>query len=154
MRRCHGFGGPVLVGLLAGLVLLGGCRFETGSEENVEESIETMLLRSAAAWNAGDLDGFVRAYHDVATTSFMTADGPVYGRSEIRALYAPRFEPGAARPTLRFEDLEVRPLPPLIGIVTGRYVLEDAAGGAETGWFTLVVRRVSDGWRIVHDHSS
>ena len=130
-----------------------GCRFETAEEEDLERSIETMLQRSAAAWNAGDLDGFMAAYADAPVTSFMTADGPLYGREAIRELYAPLFEPGATRNTLRLEDLSVRALPPLIGIVTGRYVLERDGDTADSGWFTAVVRRAGDGWRIVHDHS-
>lgn len=145
----------------AGLVLLvllpatlAGCRFEMGEEENLERSIEAMLHRSADAWNRGDLDGFVAAYADGASTSFMTTDGPVFGRATIRGLYAPSFQPEATRDSLRLEDLNVRPLPPLIGIVTGRYVLERDGTVTDSGWFSVVVRRAGDGWRIVHDHSS
>lgn len=133
---------------------LAGCRFEMGEEEDLERSIETMLQRSADAWNGGDLDGFLAAYADGASTSFMTPDGPIYGRASIRASYAPLFGPGATRDSLRLEDVNVRPLPPLIGIVTGRYVLEREGTVTDSGWFTVVVRRAGDGWRIVHDHSS
>lgn len=140
--------------LLACVAALAGCRFETEEEEDIEESIESMLLRSADAWNAGDLDTFMGSFADGAATSYLTPDGPVYGRAAIRAHLAPRFAPGAARDSLHLRDLAVRALPPLIGIVTGRYSL--ARDGAETssGWFTVVVRRAGEGWRIVHDHSS
>lgn len=141
----------LLVLLPAALV---GCRFEMGEEEDLERSIVTMLQRSADAWNGGDLDGFLAAYAEGTSTSFMTPDGPVYGRSSIRASYAPLFEPGAGRDSLRLENLNVRPLPPLIGIVTGRYVFEREGTVTDSGWFTVVVRRAGDGWRIVHDHSS
>ncbi|MFW6088651.1 MAG: YybH family protein [Gemmatimonadota bacterium] len=144
--------GLVLVVLLP--AALAGCRFEMGEEEDLERSIEAMLHGSADAWNRGDLDGFVASYADGASTSLMTDEGPVVGRETIRGLYAPRFEPGATRDTLRFEDLDVRPLPPLIGIVTGRYVFERGGTVAESGWFSVVVRRAGDGWRIVHGHSS
>lgn len=146
---------------VAGLVLLvllpaalAGCRFEMGEEEDLERSIEAMLHRSADAWNRGDLDGFVAAYADGVSTSLMTTDGPVFGRATIRGLHAARFEPGATRDSLRLEDLNVRPLPPLIGIVTGRYVLEQDGTVTDSGWFSVVVRRAGDGWRIVHDHPS
>ncbi len=146
---------------IAGLVLvillpaaLSGCRFEMGEEEDLERSIEAMLHRSADAWNRGDLDDFVAAYADGASTSLMTTDGPVLGRATIRGLFVPQFEPGAMRDSLRLEDLNVRPLPPLIGIVTGRYVLERDGTVTDSGWFSVVVRRAGDGWRIVHDHTS
>lgn len=147
-RRAAGF---VLLVLLP--ATLAGCRFEMGEEEDLERSIETMLHRSADAWNRGDLDGFISAYAEGASTSFMTTDGPVFGRATIRDLYAPQFQPGATRDSLRLEDLNVRPLPPLIGIVTGRYVLERHGTVTDSGWFSVVVRRAGDGWRIVHDHS-
>lgn len=142
----------VLLVLLPAVLV--GCRFEMGEEEDLERSIETMLQRSADAWNGGDLDGFLAAYAEGTSTSFMTPDGPIYGRPTIRASYAPLFEAGAARDSLRLENLNVRPLPPLIGIVTGRYVLEREGTVTDSGWFTVVVRRAGDGWRIVHDHSS
>lgn len=136
------------------LLPLVGCRFETGEEEDLELSIQTMLLESADAWNRGHLDGFIAAYADGPSTSLMTTDGPIYGRETIRETYAPLFEPGATRDSLRLENVNVRPLPPLIGIVTGRYVLERDGTVTDSGWFTVVVRRAGDGWRIVHDHSS
>jgi len=144
--------GLVLVVLLP--TVFAACRFEVGEEEDLERSIEAMLHRSADAWNRGDLDGFMASYADGASTSLMTVDGPVNGRVEIRELYAPRFVPGATRDSLRLENLNVRPLPPLIGIVTGRYVLYRAGTVTDSGWFSVVVRRAGDGWRIVHDHSS
>lgn len=145
---------PAILLLLAMLPALGGCRFETVEEENIEESIETMVRRSADAWNAGDLDAFMASFADGASTSYLTPDGPVYGRADIRAHYAPRFAAGATRDSLHFEDLTVRPLPPLIAIVTGRYVMRRGGAEASSGWFTVVVRRAGEGWRIVHDHSS
>lgn len=143
-----------ILALTLALAAVAGCRFETGAEEDLEDSIRALMSRSAAAWNAGDLDGYMEAFADGASTSFVTAEGPVYGRPAIRALYAPRFEPGAERDSLRLEELSIRPLPPLIGIVTGRFVLEDDDGVSATGWFSVVVRRAGEGWRIVHDHSS
>lgn len=133
-------------------LLFAGCRFETVPDENVESSVDAMLARMAEAWNAGDLDGVMAFYADGGASALVTPEGPVYGRSQIRAVYAPAFEGGAHRERIRFEDVDVRTLPPLVGIVTGRRVALSGSGDRGVGWFTIVVRRVGDGWRIVHDH--
>lgn len=141
--------------VLAGVTLLTGCRFEVGEPENLEGSVEDMLVASAEAWNRGDLDGFMSTYADAPSTTFMTLDGPILGLGAIRSAYAPAFGGnGAARDSLRFENLSVRTIPPLMAVATGRYVLEQGDTITSNGWFTLVLRRVSEGWRIVHDHSS
>lgn len=141
--------------LLAGLASVAGCHFEVGEPENLEASVEDMLVASADAWNRGDLDGFLSTYADAPSTSFMTPSGPIRGLDSIRAAYAPAFEGGvAALDSLRFEDLNVRTIPPLMAVATGRYVLERGGITTSNGWFTVVLRRVSEGWRIVHDHSS
>ncbi|MFQ5530473.1 MAG: YybH family protein, partial [Gemmatimonadota bacterium] len=133
-----------------------GCTFEVGEDEGtgLEASVAAMLESSASAWNEGDLDAFMATYADATTTSFMTHDGPVYGIEQIRTGYAPAFVPGTPRDSLRFEGLRVRQLPPLIGLATARYVLHRGGEVTSTGWFTLVLRRVGEGWRVIHDHSS
>ncbi len=132
------------------------CTFEVkeGEDTGLEASVTAMLERSADAWNRGDLDAFMSDYSSASTTSFMTPDGPVYGPEQIRTGYEPAFAADARRDSLRFEDLNIRRLPPLIGLATGRYVLHRDGRVTATGWFTVVLRRVGDGWRIVHDHSS
>ncbi len=150
-RRCAATALP-----LAFAIATTACTFEVVENEGrgLESSVTAMLERSAGAWNDGNLDAFMADYANTSTTSFMTFDGPVYGPEQIRARYASAFATDAQRDSLRFEDLSVRRLPPLIGIVTGRYVLHRNGQVTSTGWFTLVLRRVGDGWRIVHDHSS
>lgn len=140
--------------VLALAASFGSCRFEVGEEENLQESIESLLQRGVDAWNDGDLDGYVATYADASTTTMLRPEGRIVGRAAIRTALAPRFEPGAVRDSIRLEEVEVRPLPPLIGIVTGRYVLERSGNEPGGGWFTVVVRRAGEGWRIVHDQKS
>lgn len=144
---------------LAGVVLglgLGACRIEVQEDQELglEPYAIRMLEESAAAWNRGDLEGFLSDYADVPTTTYVGSRGLVTGLEGIRAVYAPAFAPGAARDSLRFEDARVRSLPPLAGIVTARWVLHAGDEVTASGPTTLVVRRLGSGWKIVHDHSS
>lgn len=117
-------------------------------------AVDSLLTESENSWNGGDLDGFLYWYKRGAETSFMGAEGPIYGWDTIRSRYAPRFEPEADRDSLRFEALQTRPLAPWLGLATARYVLFQADSITSQGIFTLVLERTTEGWRIVHDHTS
>ncbi len=78
----------------------------------------------------------------------------MHGWDGIRARYAPLFEPGAARDSLRFEGLETRLLAEGQGLATARYILFLGDSTTARGVFTLVLQKLPEGWRIVHDHSS
>jgi beta-aspartyl-peptidase (threonine type) len=55
--------------------------------------------------------------------------------------------------TLSFDELHVETLGAEAAMVTGRFEL---VRGEQTdvGRFTLAFRKLPDGWRIVHDHTS
>ena len=117
-------------------------------------AIDSMLTASAAAWNRGDLEGFMSTYLEDTTTTFLTASGLGQGYAWIRNRYAPRFEPGAARDSLRFTELRVRALGADHALATARYVLFRGDSTTATGPFTVVLRRTEAGWKMIHDHTS
>lgn len=153
--------------LLGALVLviagLAGCEIEPAdnpelrratSVESLENRVASMLDASAAGWNAGDLDAFMAVYAESGETTYVGGSGLRVGYDAIRERYAPLFRPGADRDSLRFEDLRVRALGSDVALGVARYVLHDGREVTGAGPFTLVLRRVGDEWRIVHDHSS
>jgi uncharacterized protein (TIGR02246 family) len=114
-----------------------------------------MLNASAESWNEGDLAGYVDDYAKDAT--FVGSSGLVRGKAEIEKRYrASYWSSGRPEDALRFEDLEVTLLGADHALAVGRYILYDRQSGATTasGIFSLVLRHGSDGWRIIHDHSS
>lgn len=117
-------------------------------------NLDSLLRTSAAAWNGGDLDGFLSWYRRGAETTYIGSGGLLRGWEAIRQRYAPLFEPGASRDSLRFEGLETRALGAKRGLATARYVLFRGDSTTSTGVFTLVLEETPEGWRIVHDHSS
>ncbi len=161
--RIPGFGLAATRMLCAATVLalaaLAGCR-ESGQRANVgdpavlQAAVDHLLGESEAAWNGGDLEGFVGWYKRGPETTFLASTGLTHGWDAIRERYAARFEPGAARDSLRFEELETRPLAPWLGLATARYVLFQNDSVTATGVFTLVVEKTPEGWRIIHDQSN
>ena len=116
--------------------------------------MDTQFARSAAAWNRGDLDGFMADYAHEPTTTFIDGRRAQRGWEWIRNHYAPRFVPGAARDSLHFEELTARPLAPTLALVTARFVLVRGGRTTASGPFSLVMEHRTDGWKILHDHSS
>lgn len=160
--RDSGLTAATAVALAAGLAL-GGCQLQrldgNGSPvadegPDLAEQVASLLDRQAAAWNAGDLDGFMSAYSPSPTTSYIGSTGLIEGFNGIRERYAPDFAEGAARDSLRFEGLRVREVDERVGVATARYVLEREGTITSTGPFTLVLLNVEGAWLIVHDQSA
>jgi beta-aspartyl-peptidase (threonine type) len=158
-----------LFGVVATLVLLGaaGCAPSPGAEPTAQQTvadqeeeaarITEMLHSSAESWGAGDLDGFMDDYWNDPDLTFSGSTGVTRGWESVRQSYLRTYwAPGAQRDSLRFEDLEVRMLGDAHALVLGKYVLHQPDSGTTnaTGFFSLVLRKTVDGWRIVHDHTS
>jgi ketosteroid isomerase-like protein len=78
----------------------------------------------------------------------------LHGVDAIRGVYAARFAPGAQRDSLHFQSVEVDILGPDVVNTIAWYVLTRGDSITARGPTSLVMRRVSGRWRIVHDHSS
>jgi beta-aspartyl-peptidase (threonine type) len=144
----------LLVLALAGTACSRAPSTQTPSPAALGAELEAQFTRSAVAWNSGDLAGFMEDYARDSLTSFMGARAPVYGWETIRDRYAPSFQPGARRDSLRFERFAVRPLSPTLALVTARFNLYRGDSVTASGPFTLVMERRPDGWKILHDHTS
>lgn len=152
-------------GLCGLAVLLGwlpaACRIEGGapvSETDTIPGLETqvalMLEGSAEAWNRGDLEAFMSGYLRSPTTTYLGTSGLVGGWDAIRARYAPLFQAGSLRDSLRVEQISVRPLGDDYALATARYALFREGRVTSSGPFTLVLWRTAEGWKIVHDQSA
>lgn len=145
--------------LMLTLIACGGSGSErpTQAPEVVRSDFVRDMEMSAEAWNRGDLDGFLATYLNSPETTFVGRNGPIRGLDAIRQTYQQSYwQQGGPKDLLGFRDMEVRPLGNEHALATGRYVLTDRQSGSATatGIFTLVLQRTSDGWRIIHDHSS
>jgi uncharacterized protein (TIGR02246 family) len=112
--------------------------------------VEQLLARQAAAWNAGDLDGFCALYEEDAV--FVTPSGVTRGRQAVLERYRARYKDRAAMGTLSFEVLDVRDLGETRS-VAARWALKYADRPEASGYTLLVMKRHGDGWRIVQDAS-
>lgn len=143
------------LGLLA--LALTGCASRSGSaaDPSLARTIALALLdRGARSWNRGDLDAFMGDYADTPRTSFVTNQGVMHGRAEIRQRYAPRFAPGGVRDSLSFEGVEADPIGADAVHVIAWYKLMRGDSLIARGPTSLVLVRDAGQWRILKDHSS
>jgi len=114
--------------------------------------IRAVLDAQAAAWNHGDIDGYMAGYAQSDDTMFVGTD-VTRGWTKVRDRYKAKYDSRAKMGTLVFSDLDLRPAGSDDVIVTGAWKLTRDADTPH-GRFTLIFHRRPEGWRIVYDHSS
>jgi hypothetical protein len=92
-------------------------------------AIQQVLDEQAAAWNAGDIPTFMRAYKDSPDTTFM-GKSVEHGYAPILERYKKAYASKDAMGTLDFSEIAVRELGANYAVVTGKFHLaRNAAGG-------------------------
>jgi ketosteroid isomerase-like protein len=143
--------GRIWLGLL--FVLLAGCASRPKVALDAETAIRSVLAAQQAAWNRQDLAGFMAGYARGDQTRFASGGDVTRGWQTVFDRYARRYGTAEAMGRLNFSALEITVLGEDSAVAFGRWELErspDRPGGL----FTLVFRRLPEGWRVVHDHTS
>ena len=120
---------------------------------NAPAEIRAVMTAQVAAWNRGDIDGFMAGYLRSASTEFVSGDKITRGWQTVRDNYRKKYDSREKMGTLKFSEIKVTPLASDAAIVLGRWQLVRQKDKPH-GTFTLLFRRMPAGWRIVHDHTS
>ena len=120
---------------------------------NALSQIRSVLQVQQDAWNRGDIDGFMNGYARSASTAFISEDTIRRGWQTVRARYRKKYSSRGKMGTLTFSDLEITLLSSDSAVASGRWKLR-RANDQPHGRFTLILRRLPEGWRIVYDHTS
>jgi ketosteroid isomerase-like protein len=142
--------------LLGAVLLLAACAAPTVAPAPPPEAaaaVRAVLDAQVEAWNAGSVRGFMDGYAQTDSLRFASGGNVRTGWQATLEGYERGYPDGAAMGTLRFDSLDVQVLSPRWAVVFGRWRL-DRAEDAPNGLFTLLFERRSEGWRIVHDHTS
>ena len=120
---------------------------------NSVAEIQSVLSAQQDAWNRGDIDAFMGGYARSTSTVFVSEDEVGRGWETVRERYRVKYSDRAKMGALSFSDTEVTMLSPDAAVVLGRWRLK-RANDEPHGRFTLIFKRLPEGWRIVHDHTS
>ena len=107
----------------------------------------------AAAWNRGDIPGFMQGYWRSDNLVFVSGTNVTRGWQPTLDRYLKSYDSREKMGTLSFTGLEINVLSKNSAYVLGNWSLK-RANDEPGGKFTLVFRKFKEGWRIVHDHTS
>jgi ketosteroid isomerase-like protein len=142
-----------LLGLLLGTALLLSCATSRPGASQ-RSDINQVLATQTAAWNRGDVAGFMQGYWQSDSLVFIGKSGLTYGWQPTLDNYRRSYPDAAAMGQLTFSNLRISPISADAAHVVGRWQLARPAAGDLGGHFLLVFRRIEGRWVIVADHSS
>jgi ketosteroid isomerase-like protein len=119
----------------------------------IKTDIVAVMDAQAAAWNRGDVDGFMRGYWNSSELVFVSGANVTRGWQPTLDRYKKTYNSREKMGTLKFSDLEINVISKNAAVVLGSWALT-RKGDNPGGKFTLIFRKFKDGWRIVHDHTS
>ena len=106
-----------------------------------------------AAWNRGDVDGFMKGYWNSEKLVFVSGDNVTRGWQPTLDRYKKNYDSKEKMGKLEFREVEVNVLSPDAAVVLGSWNLTREKDNPH-GKFTLIFRKLSEGWRIIMDHTS
>src|SRR5690242_2606932 len=121
----------------------------------VEEGIKHLLVSQVEAWNHGKLEAFMQGYWQSPDLTFFSGATVTKGWEPTLLRYRQRYQAqGKEMGKLEFQDLTIDLLSRRSAVVTGKWQLTMSDGKQPHGLFTLIFKRMANGWQIVHDHTS
>jgi uncharacterized protein (TIGR02246 family) len=142
--------------LLAGVIaMLAICGMAQDSTDASRVAIRKVIEDQQAAWNRQDLEAFMAGYWNSPELTFFSSAHESKGWQAALDRYKKNYQgAGHEMGKLEFANLRIEMLGPDAAFVRGEFHLTMSDGKTPHGLFTLVFRRFSGGWKIIHDHSA
>lgn len=116
-------------------------------------AIKAVFTQGAAAYNRGDLDGYLATYADGDHVRWVSGGQMFIGKMAIKTALKPRFAAGEELGHLTLKQLKIEIQTAADALVFGAFHLQ--FDREETsGVFTVHLQRISGRWLMVSDHAS
>jgi ketosteroid isomerase-like protein len=136
-------------------VMSTACAATPTSESRAVSEVTAVWTAQVEAWNRGDLDGFMAAYWKSPELVFFSNGTETRGWQGTLDRYRARYQgEGKHMGTLDFPKLDLLMLGTEAALARGRWHLKMPDGKELTGMTSVIFRKLPEGWRIVHDHST
>ena len=119
------------------------------------DAVRKVVTDQVTAWNHKDLPGFMAGYWKSPELTFYAGGTATKGWDATLARYRKRYQDnGGEMGTLALTVDDVTQLAPGVALVRARFHLRFSGGKETSGLSSLLLRKLPEGWRIVHDHTS
>jgi len=126
---------------------------EQNTEPEDEKAIKTVLQKAAEGWNSGNLMEYMNSYWHSDSLMFVGGKTISYGWDTTLYRYQMSYPDNAAMGKLYFSHIRIIFMDSKTAVVTGKWKLVRESDIPE-GRYTLIFRKLPEGWKIVYDHSS
>jgi ketosteroid isomerase-like protein len=128
-------------------------QLKTASQQELD--VIKVLLKQEAAWDRGDIDGFLEGYKDSPDTLFIN-NLIQRGFEGMKADYHHNYPNKETMGQLTFSELEVHPIDDKVAVCVGKYKIERSKknGGNAESIFSMVFQKTDAGWKIVVAHTT
>jgi hypothetical protein len=126
------------------------------AETKAPETMQAVLDAQVVAWNGGDIAGFMAGYQRSPDLIYIGNKTVVRGWQELFDSYRSRFnKPGGVEMgVLRLSEEHVIMMKNDAAVVWGKFDVSTSDGKRRGGLYTLVMRKLAEGWRTVYDRTS
>jgi ketosteroid isomerase-like protein len=115
--------------------------------------IQAVILGSNERWNAHDIDGFMEGAWKSSDFVMVIDAQEIRGWAEALAAYKRGYSDPTSMGTVVCDRLETQLITQEVALAVMRWTLM-LKGGKVLGTSTMVVRKFTDGWKVVSDHST
>ena len=138
--------------LIVGVAFMAASAF---GQQTGTGTLKEVLEQQQAAWNRGDLEGFMQTYSKSGDLTFFSGDTIIRGWQPTLDRYRKKYQAkGAQMGKLSFTEMQVTMLGRDGAMVTARWHLAMTDGKKREGLTTVICVHSARGWKIIHDHSS
>ena len=138
--------------LIASLILSLTLPLTAIRTSEIEKEIKNVFDIQKKAWNEGNIEEFMAYYWKSDKLTFQSGDTRLNGWDALLARYKETYF-GENMGKLEFSDFIIHILSEDAAYVLGRWKLKTKSWTRD-GLFTTILKRMENGWKIIHDHTS
>jgi len=138
--------------LVTALILSLGLPLAAMQKSQIERDLIRIHELQKKAWNEGNIEGYMAHYWKSKKMTYQSGDTRLMGWDALLDRYN-KVYPKGNMGTLEFSDLIVHVLSNDSAYVLGKWQLKTDTWTRQ-GLFTTILKKMEDGWKIIHDHSS